>query len=117
MPTKKKSKSKNILFIGRWQPFHEGHRKMIGEAIKEGHNVIIAIRDTKVSKSNPYSVAKRKNMIAKIYTGNRQVSIIKIPDIDAVWIGRKVGYRVIKTGSKASGTEIRAKLRRLGNLK
>ena len=105
-----------ILFIGRWQPFHEGHHKMINTALDEGHKVIIAVRSTEKSKENPYSVIQRKNMIWKYYGKDKRVQVIAIPDLDAVWIGRKVGYKVIQTDSKASGTQIRAKLRRLKKL-
>src|SRR3989344_3626857 len=36
------------LFIGRWQPFHDGHKKLIDVVLKEGGKVLIAVRDTPV---------------------------------------------------------------------
>ncbi len=48
------------LFIGRWQPFHEGHQTLIDSVLKEGGKVVIAIRDTPISESNPYTVSDRK---------------------------------------------------------
>ena len=37
----------HALFIGRWQPLHLGHQEMFKQAINEGKNVLIAIRDIK----------------------------------------------------------------------
>ena len=36
--------SKYSLFIGRWQPWHEGHLWLINQRLKEKKNVCIAIR-------------------------------------------------------------------------
>ena len=35
------------LFIGRWQPWHQGHRWLIDQRLKEGKNVCVAIRDVR----------------------------------------------------------------------
>ena len=36
---------KYSLFIGRWQPWHNGHKWLIDQRLKEGKNVCIGIRD------------------------------------------------------------------------
>lgn len=102
---------KYALFIGRWQPFHNGHKYLIDEALRKGESVCIAIRDTEISQQNPYTVEQRAEMIRRIY-GNK-VETIVIPDINSINIGRNVGYDVnfveppadIK---KISGTNVRA---------
>ena len=43
---------KYSLFIGRWQPWHEGHRWLIDQRLKKGFNVCIAIREVEKSDSN-----------------------------------------------------------------
>lgn len=101
------------LFIGRWQPFHKGHKALIESVLNEGKNVCVAIRDTKTSKDNPYSVKERKRMIRKIFPDKKRVKIISIPDIDSVCYGRKVGYDIkeIKLSRELediSGTKIRS---------
>ena len=48
-------KMKYSLFIGRWQPWHDGHRWLIDQRLKEGKNVCIAVRETNVDESNPFS--------------------------------------------------------------
>jgi len=107
-----------VLFIGRWQPFHDGHKTLVDQALDQGHEVIIGIRKTKKDEKNPYSVKARQEMIKKVY-GNKVKSIV-MPDIDAVWIGRKVGYKVAqlpKHIEQISGTDIRKEMRKNNLLK
>ena len=33
------------MFIGRWQPWHEGHRWLIDQALNEDKKVLLCIRD------------------------------------------------------------------------
>ncbi|MBN1354289.1 MAG: adenylyl-sulfate kinase [Candidatus Omnitrophica bacterium] len=99
------------LFIGRWQPFHNGHKYLIDKALKEGENVCVAIRNTEISGKNPYTVGQRSEMIRRVY-GDR-VEIIVIPDIKSINIGRKVGYDVNRIDppdeiGRISGTNVRA---------
>jgi len=102
----------NTLFIGRWQPLHEGHIKLIKTALERNEPVVIAIRNTKKNLNNPYSVRQRKKMIKQAF-GNK-IKIITIPDIKKVCIGRDIGYQVIKLDydtEKISGTKIRESLK------
>lgn len=84
-------KEKYSLFIGRYQPFHDGHKAIIDKVLNEGKNVLIAIRDTDINENNPYSYEERRNRIQGIYLNNDRVKIIKIPDIEEVCYGRGVG--------------------------
>ena len=99
------------LFIGRWHPFHNGHKFIIDSAIEKGENICIAIRNTELSEKNPYTVEQRVEMIRRVY-GN-SVEVIVIPDIKSINIGRKVGYDVNRIDPPAdigavSGTKVRA---------
>ena len=100
------------LFIGRWQPFHEGHKKLIDTVLAEGKPVVIAVRDTLVSDKNPYTVFERIQMIRDIYGKNSNVKIIPIPDIAEVIYGRDVGWSIreirLDSGIEAiSATKVR----------
>ena len=101
------------LFVGRWQPFHKGHKKLIETVLKKGKSVIIAIRDTEVNQSNPYTVYERWNMIQRaLYKYGDLVKIVVIPDIDEICYGRDVGYAIRRIElepkiEKISGTAIR----------
>jgi len=101
---KHKKHKKYALFVGRWQPFHDGHKYLIDEAIAEGKNICIAIRDTKLSKKNPYTVHQRKEMIRKVY--GDKVKIITIPDIESINFGRNVGYEIHRIDAPEEITEI-----------
>ena len=110
-----------VLFIGRWQPFHDGHHALIMEAVKEGHHVVVGIRDTKNNAGNPFSYWWRKRRIAKAL-GENVGAFVRIPDPDCdleVWIGRKVGYKVVQLSEDLqtiSGTAVREEMRKQGRL-
>lgn len=103
------------LFIGRYQPFHQGHEALIRKVLNEGKKVCIALRDTPICDTDPYTYEQRHRMIsvqfnAEIKEG--KVVIIKIPDINEVCYGRRVGWgiREIKLDEqteKISATNIR----------
>jgi len=105
------------LVIGRFQiiPPHKGHLTLIDTLLKEGKNVCIALRDTNVDEKNPYDFNKRHNAFYNIYKDYIKkgiVKIIKIPDIEDVVYGRKVGWgiREIKLAPEIeaiSGTKLR----------
>ena len=100
------------LFIGRWSPFHDGHKYIIDSYVNNGQAVCIAIRDTPISESDPFTAELRKHKIEKIYKGNPLVKVITIPDIDTVCVGRDVGYSIMQVPqniSTISGTKERKK--------
>lgn len=103
------------LFIGRWQPFHEGHKKLIETVLKKKKPVVIAIRAAEINKENPFSVHERWNTIQKALSEyGSLVKIVVIPDIDEVCYGRDVGYQIRRIElsdeiEKISGTKLRKK--------
>ena len=109
---------KYSMFIGRWQPWHNGHRWLIDQRLKEGKNVLICIREVDPDDKNPYNPLEVKENIEKelkdLITKNT-VKVIIIPDIESVNYGRGVGYEIIEHVppddiGKISATEIRKKL-------
>ena len=38
---------KYSMFIGRWQPWHDGHKWLIDQRLKENKNVLICVRGSK----------------------------------------------------------------------
>ena len=46
---------KYSMYIGRWQPWHEGHRWLIDQRLNEGKNVLICIRDIEPDEKNPWT--------------------------------------------------------------
>lgn len=74
------------LFIGRFQPFHKGHLKVIKNVSKEYNKIIIGIGSSQYSntKDNPFTAEERKIMIEKSleHVGVENYQIILIPDIN-----------------------------------
>jgi len=109
---------KYSMFIGRWQPWHDGHRWLIDQRLKDNKNVLICIREVGKDDKNPYNPLDVKknieNELKELIELNK-VKIIIIPDIESVNYGRGVGYDIIehippKKIEKISATEIRKEL-------
>jgi adenylyl-sulfate kinase len=100
------------LFIGRWAPFHDGHKYIIDSYANNGVEVVIGVRDTPIDNKNPFSAEVRKKRIEQIYEDNKNVEVIVVPDIDEVCVGRGVGYAISSVPPKIeniSGTKEREK--------
>jgi len=112
------------MFIGRWQPWHKGHRWLIDQRLKEGKNVWVAIRDVEPSEKQPWTphevLMNLSNELQDlIEQGKILISII--PDIESVNYGRGVGYEIIEHVppndiKEVSATKIREQMRKEGNL-
>ena len=57
------------MFLGRWQPLHEGHKQLFAQALDAGKNICIMIRDTPVSEKNPFTSEQVKQNIEEYYRG------------------------------------------------
>lgn len=109
---------KYSMFIGRWQPWHKGHRWLIDQRLSEGKNVLICVREVSKDDKNPYNpieVKKNVENALKELIDSKKVKVIIIPDIESVNYGRGVGYDIIehvppKNISEISATKIRKKL-------
>jgi len=112
------------IFIGRWQPLHEGHKYIFNERLKLGKNVCIAIRDVEPNENQPWTPEEIKQNVESEYQdliSQGRVKVIVISDIESVNYGRGVGYEIIehevpKNISEISATKIREKLRQEGKL-
>lgn len=88
---------KHALFIGRFQPFHQGHRYLCEQKINEGIPVLIAIRDVEKDEKNPFTAEQVKFRIEdelKDWILHGKCKVIIIPDIEGFYYGRDVGYKV-----------------------
>lgn len=115
---------KYAMFIGRWQPWHDGHRWLIDQALNEGKHVLLCIRDVPTSESNPWTADQILLNLAdalKDLIEEGRVQIMKIPDIESINIGRGVGYDVIEhippqEIHDISATKIREQMKQEGKL-
>jgi len=86
---------KRALFIGRWQPFHNGHKWLIEQKLSEGKPVLIAVRDIPPDAKNPFTTDQTINMIQQMFRSeDKDVKVMRIPDIESVNYGRGVGYEI-----------------------
>jgi cytidyltransferase-like protein len=112
------------MFIGRWQPLHKGHQELFQQAMNEGKNILICIRDIQPDEKNPYSAEEVKSNILNHYSKEVEegkVKVMIIPDICSVEFGRGVGYDIIEhlpplDIANISATKIREELRSEGKL-
>ena len=84
------------LFIGRYQPFHAGHQRLIEEGLRRIGQVCIAVRDTHgIDSKNPlpfFAVKQRIETVLAAHAG--RFVVIPLPNVTNVFYGRDVGYTV-----------------------
>lgn len=79
------------LFVGRYQPFHDGHKKLIETGIAKYGQVCIGVRST--DSAWPFEkVRARIDAAMAVHRG--KYIILPLPNINAVCYGRRVGYKI-----------------------
>ena len=104
-----------VQMLGRWQPWHDGHRALFERLIAKTGQVVIQIRDCQGWQgSNPFAIDQVKNNIRRnldpVYQGQYEIQVV--PNITHIGYGRGVGYTMEeeKFGediTSISGTAIR----------
>ncbi len=89
-------KRPTALFIGRYQPFHEGHRTLIEEGLHRVGQACIAVRDTTgTDGKNPFSFEYVRARIEYGLRGHEgRFTVMPIPNVTHVFYGRDVGYHI-----------------------
>lgn len=89
-------KKPTALFIGRYQPFHAGHQRLIEEGLRRVGQACVAVRDTHGSnEKNPLSFFSVKQRIENALAAHDgKFVIVPLPNITNVFYGRDVGYNV-----------------------
>jgi cytidyltransferase-like protein len=84
------------LFVGRYQPFHGGHQRLIEEGLRRVGQVCIAVRNTHgIDAKNPlpyFAVKQRIETALSAHVG--RFVVVPLPNITNVFYGRDVGYNV-----------------------
>ena len=105
-----------VMQLGRWQPWHAGHRALFERLLKRTGQVVIQIRDVQGWQgSNPFALGQVKEFIRRdldpLYQG--QYEIMVVPNIVHIGWGRGVGYTSGEETFDESITQISAtKIRR-----
>ena len=90
-------RKETVQMLGRWQPWHAGHRALFERAIAKTGQVVIQIRDCQGWQgSNPFEIERVKNFIQRdldpIYQGQYEIQVV--PNIVNITYGRDVGYKI-----------------------
>lgn len=111
-------KRETVQMLGRWQPWHPGHRALFDRAIAKTGQVVIQIRDCQGwNGSNPFAAEQVKDLIKRdldpLYQGQYEIQLV--PNVVNITYGRDVGYKIEQEVFDAathaiSATEIRKKM-------
>ncbi|MDD1730188.1 MAG: nicotinamide-nucleotide adenylyltransferase [Methanospirillum sp.] len=82
---------KRAFYIGRFQPFHNGHLTVIDRIIREADELIIGIGSAQLSHDleNPFTAGERVLMITRALEGlSKPYYVIPIEDIqrNSLWV-------------------------------
>ena len=104
-------KKETVQMLGRWQPWHDGHRALFERLLTKTGQVIIQVRDVQGWQgSNPFEVAKVKGFIKHdldpLYQGQYEIQVV--PNIVHIGWGRGVGYTAGEETFDESITDISA---------
>ena len=99
---------------------HPGHKWLFNQKLEKNIPILIAVRDTPVDDSNPFSTEEVILNVEKEYKSevdSGMVKVISIPDIESVNYGRGVGYEINgfvppKNIGDISATELRKNLKK-----
>lgn len=105
------NRKETVQMLGRWQPWHAGHRALFERAIAKTGQVAIMIRDCQGwQDSNPFNffqvVKNIKRDLEPLYQG--QFTVISVPNITNITYGREVGYKIEQETFDESITSISA---------
>ena len=125
-------KKPTVQMLGRWQPWHQGHRALFERCIAKTGQVIIQVRDVKgvsggsKQDDNPFdwdSVCMNieQDLTNHAFVRGKDYEIMLVPNIVNITFGRGVGYVFEEevfddSVQSVSATKIRKKLRDEGKL-
>ena len=88
-------KKETVQMLGRWQPWHQGHRALFERLLERTGQVVIQVRDVQGWQgSNPFAIDQVKSFIKRdldpLYQGQYEIQVV--PNIVHIGWGRGVGY-------------------------
>ena len=97
-----------LVFIGRFQPFHKGHQKVVERAFSLSRNVLIVVGSAGKARSvrNPFTFDERAGMINSIYPDAIVRPISDSAYNDTQWVNnvqaivKDVALDIANSGSK-----------------
>ncbi len=107
-----------LVFIGRFQPFHHGHKAVIREALQHSDEVIILIGSANLPRSlhNPFSVAERTAMIKGAHSDADAARIHCVGLDDALYNDTR-WLQYVQAGVKSVTGDLQADIGLIGHFK
>jgi hypothetical protein len=105
------NKKESVQMLGRWQPWHAGHRALFERAIAKTGQVVIMVRDCQGWQgTNPFDflqvIHAIKRDLEPLYQGQFEITLV--PNIVNITYGRDVGYKIEQEQFDESITSISA---------
>lgn len=106
-----------LVFIGRFQPFHVEHKRVIEQALKQSNHVLILVGSAGKPRTirNPFTFEERERMILEAFTEPSDFIKLNVKPLydktynDVAWINqvqhivRETTLKAINNGFMASG--------------
>lgn len=104
-------RKETVQMLGRWQPWHDGHRALFERLLAKTGQVVIQVRDVQGWQgSNPFAIDQVKGFIRRdldpLYQGQYEIQVV--PNIVHIGWGRGVGYTAGEETFDESITDISA---------
>jgi hypothetical protein len=106
-------KADNVLMLGRYQPWHPGHRALYDEGKKKTKQVVVGVRHTSgMTEKDPMFYRDVKD---RIKSDVPDAIVMKMPNFKHIIYGRDVGYSIEKIDlpeeiQQISATQIRKEM-------
>ena len=70
-----------LVFIGRFQPFHNGHKAVVEAALEQAKEVVIVVGSSFAARNirNPFTFEERKTMIKSVFPSDN-VKVVPVSD-------------------------------------
>ena len=96
-----------LVFVGRMQPFHNGHKAVIDAALENANEVVIVLGSCFQPRTpkNPFTFEERKEMILSCYRSVRdRIQIVGVRDYpydDNAWVSAvQTAVKEVQAGTK-----------------
>lgn len=73
-----------LVFIGRFQPFHNGHMSVVKQALEKAHNLVIVVGSSFAARSvrNPFTAGERIKMVTDSLSEDEKGRVHLVPVAD-----------------------------------
>ena len=110
------NRAPTVQMLGRFQPWHYGHRKLFEKCILKTGQVNIMVKNVHKIGDNPYNFNQvKRKILENLKNVKPRIKITLVPNISEISYGRTVGYKIKKIKlskniENISATKIRKKL-------